>query len=258
MATHHTPDGLQLRLRLPAGRCEITTADTAETVVEAQPMNGSNASREAAESIVETLREHSEGGHELTVEVPKRKLLGFGNAQVLVRVRGPHGLDLDAATASADVVVTGRPRCADVRTASGDVSIEAADGATQVKTASGDVDLGQMRDATDVKTMSGDVIVRETGSATDVNTMSGDVRIRRAASGAIQMRSMSGDIEVAVAPGATLFVDANSASGDVRSEIPVTGSAPSGPADVDLRATSMSGDIVVTRAPAAQAAVSPE
>jgi DUF4097 and DUF4098 domain-containing protein YvlB len=258
MATHHTPDGLQLRLRLPAGRCEVTTADTAETVVEAQPMNGSNASREAAESIVETLREHSEGGHELTVEVPKRKLLGFGNAQVLVRVRGPHGLDLDAATASADVVITGRPRCADVRTASGDVSIEAADGATQVKTASGAVDLGQMRDATDVKTMSGDVIVRETGSATDVNTMSGDVRIRRAAAGAIQMRSMSGDIEVAVAPGSTLFVDANSASGDVRSEIPVTGSAPSGPADVDLRATSMSGDIVVTRAPAAQAAVAPE
>ena len=237
---------------------KVTTADTAETVVEAQPMNGSNASREAAESIVETLREHSEGGHELTVEVPKRKLLGFGNAQVLVRVRGPHGLDLDAATASADVVVTGRPRCADVRTASGDVSIEAADGATQVKTASGGVRIsGQMRDATDVKTMSGDVIVRESGSATDVNTMSGDVRIRRAASGAIQMRSMSGDVEVAVAPGSTLFVDANSASGDVRSEIPVTGSAPSGPADVDLRATSMSGDIVVTRAPAAQAAVAP-
>jgi hypothetical protein len=224
MATHHTPDGLQLRLRIPAGRCEVTTADTAETVIEAQPMNGSNASREAAESIVETLREHSEGGHELTVEVPKRKLLGFGNAQVLVRVRGPHGLDLDAATASADVVVT----------------------------ASGDVDLGQMRDATDVKTMSGDVIVRETGSATDVNTMSGDVRIRRAASGAIQMRSMSGDIEVAIAPGSTLFVDANSASGDVRSEIPVSGCAPSGPADVDLRATSMSGDIVVTRAPELQ------
>ena len=142
---------------------------------------------------------HPKGGHELTVEVPKRKLLGFGNAQVLIRVRGPHGLDLDAATASADVVVTGRPRCADVRTASGDVSIEAADGAVQVKTASGDVDLGHMRDATDVKTMSGDVIVRESGSATDVNTMSGNVRDPPAAAGAIQMRSMSGDVEVAIA-----------------------------------------------------------
>ena len=71
-------------------------------------MNGSKASREAADAVVETLRDRPEGGHELTVEVPKRKLLGFGNAQVLIRVRGPHGLDLDAATASADVVVTGR------------------------------------------------------------------------------------------------------------------------------------------------------
>lgn len=252
MATHHTPDGLQLKLRLAAGRCEITTTDTAETVVEAQPLNGSNASREAVESLVETLRDRAEGGHELTVEVPKRKLLGFGNAQVLIRVRGPHGLDLNAATASADVVATGRLGCADVRTASGDVSIEAADGATEVKTASGDVELGHMHDATDVKTMSGNVVVRETGTATEVNTMSGDVRIRRAASGAIQVRSMSGDLEAAIAPGATLFVDANSASGDVRSELQVTGNAPSGPADVDLRATSMSGDIVVTRAPEAQ------
>ena len=254
MATHHTPDGLQLKLRITAGRCEIETADTAETVVEAEPLNRSAASRSAVECLVEKLRTRPEGGHELLVEVPKHKRLmpGFGDAQVLIRVRGPYGLDLDAATASADVVVTGRLRCADVRTASGDVSIEAADGATEVKTASGDVELGHMHDATDVKTMSGNVVVRETGSATDVNTMSGDVRIRRAASGVIQVRSMSGDLEAAIAPGATLFVDANSTSGDVRSELPVTGDAPSGPADVDLRATSMSGDIVVTRAPEAQ------
>ena len=182
MATHHTPGRLELQVRVPAGRCEIETADTAETVVEAVPMNASSASRSAVECLVEKLSERPDGGHELRVEVPKHKRLlpGFGDAQVLIRVRGPHGLDLDAGTASADVIVTGRPRCADVRTASGDVSIEVADGAVQVKTASGDVNLGQMRDATDVKTMSGDVVVRESGSATDVNTMSGDVRIRRA------------------------------------------------------------------------------
>jgi len=51
-----------------------------------------------------------------------------------------------------------------------------------------------------------------------------------------------------IARGAALFVDANSASGDVRSELPVSGSAPDGgQADVELRATSMSGDIVVVR-----------
>jgi DUF4097 and DUF4098 domain-containing protein YvlB len=252
MATHHTPNGLQLFVKLPAGRCEIATDATADTVVEAEPLNGSSASRTAVDCLVESLRERPDGGHELRVEVPKHKrfLPGFGDAQVLIRIRAPHGVDLDAATASADVVVTGRLGAADVRTASGDVTIDDAQ-AAEVKTASGNVELGHMHDATDVKTMSGDVLVLTAGSATDVNTMSGDVRIRRVASGAIQVRSMSGDLEAAIAPGATLFVDATSASGNVSSELPVSSVGPAGPADVDLRATSISGDIIVTRAPAA-------
>ncbi len=249
MATHHTPNGLQLRVKLPAGRCEVTTDDTAETTVEAEPLNGSSASRTAVECLIETLHERSGGGHELRVEVPKHKRLlpGFGDAQVLIRIRAPHGTDLDVSSASADVVATGRVGAVDVRTASGDVTVQDAR-ATQVKTASGNVELGRMRDATDVKTMSGDVVVLDAGSATDVNTMSGDVRIRRVASGAVQVRSMSGDLEAAIAPGATLYVDATSASGNVSSELPVSSVGPSGPADVDLRATSMSGDILVTRA----------
>jgi putative adhesin len=251
MATHHTPNGVRLKVRVLSGRCEIETADTDDTVVEATPMNGSSASREAAEALVEELRELHGGGHELVVEVPKRKRLvpGFGDASVLIRVRGPHGLGLDASTASADVEVLGRLGDADVRTASGDVHIESAEGRAAVKTASGDVALGAMTGDTAVNTMSGDVRVQETATALNVNTMSGDVRIRRATGGTIQLRSMSGDLEAAIARGASLYVDATSASGDVRSELPVTGSAPDGgPADVELRATSLSGDIVVTRA----------
>jgi putative adhesin len=249
MATHHTPNGVRLKVRVLSGRCEIETADTDETVVEATPMNGSSASREAAEALVEELRDIHAGGHELVVEVPKRKRLGFGDASVLVRVRGPHGLGLDASTASADVEVLGRLGDADVRTASGDVHIESAEGRAAVKTASGDVALGTMSGDTSVNTMSGDVRVQETATALDVNTMSGDVRVRRATGGTVQLRSMSGDLEAAIARGASLYVDATSASGDVRSELPVTGSAPDGgPADVELRATSLSGDIVVTRA----------
>jgi DUF4097 and DUF4098 domain-containing protein YvlB len=257
MAPHHTPDGLRLELRLSAGRCEIETADTDETVVEAEPMNGSAASRQGAEALVETLSERSQGGHKLVVAMPKLRGLvsGLNNAQVLVRIRAPHGAELDAGTASADIVVRGRLGAADVRTASGDVTIEIAEQSTDVKTASGDVDVRSLQGAGSVNTMSGDVTVGETGAGLSVNTMSGDVKIGRAASGTIQVRSMSGDVRAGIARGATLFVDANSASGDVRSELPVTGAAPEGgPADVELRATSMSGDIVVVRAPESVAA----
>lgn len=251
MAAYHTPNDVRLKVRVLAGRCEIETADTTETVAQATPMNGSSASREAAEAVVEELRELAGGGHELVVEVPKRKRLvpGFGDASVLVRIRGPHGLGLDASTASADVEVVGRVGDADVRTASGDVHLESAEGRAAVKTASGDVALGTVTGDTGVNTMSGDVRIRETAAALSVNTMSGDVRITRATGGTIQLRSMSGDLEAAIARGASLYVDATSASGDVRSELPVTGSAPDGgSADVELRATSLSGDIVLTRA----------
>ena len=257
MATHHTPDGVRLELRLSAGRCEIETADTDETVVEAEPMNGRSASRDAADALVETLSTRSEGGHKLVVAMPKLRRLvpGLNEAQVLVRIRAPHGAELEAGTASADIVVHGRLGATDVRTASGDVSIGTAEHDTEVKTASGDVRVGVLRGAGGVNTMSGDVTVREASAPLTVNTMSGDVNIERVAAGAIQLRSMSGDLRAGIARGATLFVDANSASGDVRSELPVSGSAPAGgQPDVELRATSLSGDIVVVRAPESVAA----
>jgi Toastrack DUF4097 len=258
MAHHHTPGGLRLKLRIAAGRCEIETADTDETVVEAEPLNGSAASRAAVDELVERLRERPDGGHDLLVEVPRRRRLvpGFGEAQVLLRVRAPHGTGIDVSTAAADIAAGGRLGSVAVRTAAGGVTVESAEGPVDVKTASGDVEVGRLLGAGGVHTMSGDVVVAEAGASLTVNTMSGDVRIRRAAAGAIQLHSLSGDLEAAIAPGATMFIDATSTSGDVRSELPVTASAPAGPADVELRATSLSGDITVVRAPEAETVAS--
>jgi DUF4097 and DUF4098 domain-containing protein YvlB len=252
MATHHTPDGVRLKLRISAGRCEIETADTTETVVETEPMNGSAASREAADAMIEKLSSRSEGGHTLLVEMPKQRglLSSLRGAQVLVRIRAPHGADLDGSTASADIVVRGRVGATGVSTASGDVTIENAEQAAEVATASGDVKVRALGAGGSVNTMSGDVTVGETSGTLSVNTMSGDVKIERVATGAIQVRSMSGDVRAGIARGATLFVDADSKSGDVSSELPVTGETPAaGHADVELRASSMSGDILVARAP---------
>jgi DUF4097 and DUF4098 domain-containing protein YvlB len=250
MGTHHTPAGLHLKLRIASGRCEIETADTDETVVYAEPLNGSSASREAVENLVEELRELPDGGSELLVEVPRKRrfIANFNQASVLVRVRGPHGLHVDAACASADVIARGRLGSADVRTASGDVSIDHVDGQADVKTASGDVEISDLLAGGAVHTMSGDVAVRRVRTAFAAYTMSGDVRIGSVGAGSVELRSMSGDLRVAIARGATLYVDATSTSGDVRSELPVTSEAPAGPADVRLSATSLSGDILVTRA----------
>src|SRR5215212_5649172 len=90
-----------------------------------------------------------------------------------------------------------------------------------------------------------DVDVRES-SAARINTASGDVRIRRVAEGDLRIHSASGDVEVGIAKGSRLWVDAQSLSGSTSSELELEGA----PADdegplVELRAQTMSGDIAV-------------
>ena len=56
MTIHETPDPLTLRLRLPAGRIEITTWDDQRTEVEIDPIEDDDASREAAAAAPAGLR----------------------------------------------------------------------------------------------------------------------------------------------------------------------------------------------------------
>jgi hypothetical protein len=85
--------------------------------------------------------------------------------------------------------------------------------------------------------------------------MSGDLRVERLAAGAVELRTMSGDIVASVRAGATLWIDASSMSGEVSSDLPVSDSAPAGGhTDIELRASSMSGDIDLRRAEEASTA----
>ena len=93
------------------------------------------------------------------------------------------------------------------------------------------------------------MLVREAGSSVSVNTASGDQEIGSAVEGSVTLKSASGDLKVGIREGSTLWVDARSRSGEVRSELPVSDAPPEGDAPhVELRANTMSGDITVARA----------
>ena len=254
ITTHHTPGVLDLDIRVQAGRVDIETADTAETTVEIESLDGGDAARAAVESARQELRPVGER-HRLVIEVPRRpRLFGWNEPEVLVRIRCPHGTGVVAKTASADLELRGRAGTFSTKTASGDVTVEAA-GDVDVKTASGDVSIGAVAGRANVNTMSGDIVVDEAAASVSVHTMSGDLRIERLASGTAEMRSMSGDIVATVRPGATLWIDASSMSGEVSSDLPVSDTAPSGGGtDIELRASSMSGDIDLRRAEEASTA----
>jgi DUF4097 and DUF4098 domain-containing protein YvlB len=272
MTTHATPGELTLRLHLPAGRIEITTWDQPTTDVQVEPLDSSSAAAELAASVRQQLRERG-GGHELVVETPDRKgIRGFRRSPELrFTIAAPHGAHVYAETASADIDARGQLGGFEVKTASGDVSAEAAAGAVTLKTVSGDVNLttaaaaarintvsgdvhiGSVAGEAVVNLVSGDVHVGEAGASVSVKSVSGDVNLAAVRRGEVRLMSVSGDLTIAVVPGARLWMDVSSLSGDTSSDLDVSDGGSAGEVDLRVRANSTSGDIQLLRSQRASA-----
>jgi DUF4097 and DUF4098 domain-containing protein YvlB len=260
--TFSTPGPVTLTVNIPAGEINLETSDEPETHVELDARD-----EEALEQCTIELRRRGDG-HELIVEAPKKfRLLGGGNGDYRLNIRAPHGADVDISTSSADVEARGRFGTVELNTASGDARFDEVDGEARinaasgdirlrdvngdatVNSASGDVELGTLAGRGKIRSASGDVEIIEAKSNLSVQTASGDQEIGSIKSGQVTLQSASGDIEVGVAQGATLWIDAKSMSGDTTSDLELEGDPPAeGGAAVELRATSMSGDIHIRRA----------
>jgi len=157
-------------------------------------------------------------------------------------------------TASGDVdlgEITGDAR---VKTASGDVSVEDVHGTTSVQTASGDLAVQRARSDLTGQLVSGDIWIRDALKSASLNTVSGDVRIDAAREGVVQVNAISGDINIGVRRGSSVFVDCNTISGSMTSELELSDSPSSeagepGP-QLEIRAKTVSGDVSLTRAAA--------
>ena len=282
--TFQTPGETRLDIRLGSGEVRLETAEVQETTVVLEPLRDNDASAAAIENARLELRDRG-NGHEVVIDVRDRGRVIFRNAEVLIAVTCPEGTSVETKSGSADVEGHGRFGSVEVETgsgdvefgeiageahvnaasgdvqlasvggnarintASGDVQIRSIDGDAKINSASGDVILREVRGELSVNSASGDVLVREAASSVGVNTASGDQEIGSVSTGSVTLKSASGDLKVGIKEGSTLWVDARSRSGDVRSELPVSDLPPdvNGPT-VELRANTMSGDITVTRA----------
>jgi hypothetical protein len=253
MAEHRflTPAPVDLDLEIPVGEIQVETIDGDESFVS---VTGN-----------EKLVEHTEvrlDGNRLVVALKGKKPFGitisigdfsFGTNGLNVAVRIPHSSAASLATASADMKLKGRYKTVGVKSASGDVAVTGeVEGDATVKSVSGDVRLGLVGGDLRVQTVSGDVLTGSVGGSVESKTVSGDVHVDSVREGTVTAQSVSGDIELGVAPGTTLDVDAGSVSGDLSSEVPL-GSDPSavavdgGPTLV-VRGKTVSGDFRVFRA----------
>jgi hypothetical protein len=235
--TFDTPEPPELRINLPSGDVRVeTSAEATQTYVEISGPNEDDARIEQRRN-------------QIVVEIEKKKLFGFKGDHTIL-VTAPFGARVDGHFASADFDGNGRLGDVSIDTASGDVRLANVDGRLEVNTASGDLRVDFVGDDLRVNSASGDVTVHEAEHDAKIRTASGDIVIRSAVQGKIDITSASGDVEVGIRPGSKVFIDASSMSGDMSSELDVTDAPPpesDGP-NIDFRARTMSGDVLVRRA----------
>jgi hypothetical protein len=264
---------VEVEVRLTSGEVEIDTT-SGVTQIEVELIAHDEESQQLVDEARIDLHDGA-GRPRLTVDVPQRRSGGFnfgflfGRQGITCRVKAPEGSGLQVRTKSADVTARGRlgglnvssasgDVVADhvdggvsVKSASGDVSVHEVDGGLNIQTASGDVDVDTARGPVSIATASGDVSIGEAYDNVSANTVSGDQHHGAVMRGTVSAHSVSGDVQIAVRRGSKVFLDCSTVSGDTSSELGVSSEAPAGDGPMlEIRAKTVSGDIVITRAPA--------
>lgn len=265
-----TPDPVALYVEIGSGQVDVTATDTAESRVE---LTG----RHADEVVVEL------DGRNLRVIAPKRRAGFFSNDDSLfATITVPTRSDLAVRTGSADLGVVGEIGSVHVKTGSGDVRLDTLSGQATIETGSGDVEieesaselrvkcgsgdvrvnavrasaavstgsgdvqLGATHGPAVVKTGSGDVRVVEADSDVSLVTGSGDLQIETARRGKFSAKGASGSIHVGIPAGIPVWTDISTVSGRIHSNVEGGGEPTSDGDHVELRATTVSGDVVLS------------
>ena len=205
--------------------------------------------------LVEQFRDHIQigeegrlrGSYRIRLEVPAGTDLTTAVASGNVDVRGPVG-DCAARSASGDVAVENASGRLEIKVASGDVTIKQAGGDTRVVSASGDVKIVAADGDCSVSCASGDADLGTVTGGLNVKTASGGVLVKRFEGDTLIAKSVSGRLDLRVASGRRVDLDLRTLSGKVDLPSPSDSPAPPDGPEVQLRAKSVSGNIIIRRA----------
>jgi DUF4097 and DUF4098 domain-containing protein YvlB len=173
----------------------------------------------------------------------------LGGSDLDVQVVVPQGSSLEVKSVSGDVALLGPFDDVEVKTVSGDVAIVEPCTVLDVHTASGDVSTGPVLRSLRCRSASGDVECLGTATSTEIMSASGDARVTASQAGRVVVKVVSGDVNVKVARGLVIDIDANTLSGDLSTNIDLDASGDLGSDEdqVFVKVTSVSGDIRVDK-----------
>jgi DUF4097 and DUF4098 domain-containing protein YvlB len=191
---------------------------------------------------------------DLSTKLGSAGLLARGRLGAVHLASGSGDIDLEdvraasVRTGSGDTVIGAVEADADVKAGSGDVRLRSVGGAARVATGSGSVEIGDGQGALSLKSGSGDLVVGAASGDTSLSTASGDLSVGRVQHGKVQLRNVSGNIRLGVAAGTPVWTDVKTTTGRVRSALPPLGPPRDDQQYVEVRASSVSGDIHLVEA----------
>ena len=272
MSEHHfdTPSPISLYVEIGKGSVQIVAADVTESHVEV-------TGRDADQVQVER------SGDEITIVAPRQRT-GFlrGDPDLDVVATVPSDSALAVRTGSADVSVRGTVSACHLKSGSGDVRLESLDRPSSIETGSGDVRVDEARAELRIKSGSGDITIGHVSAALSVSTGSGDVEIAAtdgpavvktgsgdlrvvdartdvslttgsgdlvidtASRGRFSAKGASTDIRIGVPAGIPVWTDVSTVTGQIQSNLAGAGEPRAGADHVELRAKTVSGDIILT------------
>jgi hypothetical protein len=250
---------LEATARLGTGQVTVEPAEAGTAWASVEPVDpGHEPSVRLAEQANITL-----DGNELRVDVPDtRRQFRRGEVKVAFGLPGRSGLSVKGGM--VDVAVRGGLLALSAKLGAGDVEADEVTEGLAVKAGQTDVRLGRAGNVavttgqgslraervgpTAFKTGQGDVELGRTDGSVAVKGGSVDLTVHEAGAGDIAFTTGSGSATVGVAAGTTVELDLMSVSGDVRCDLPMESSAPSGGAGLHLKLRTGSGDLRVSPA----------
>lgn len=259
---------INLSARLGHGSLTVRTADDlTEAVVELLPGSGSTdlVERMTVEMSGPTLVVHAprQGGLADLLAPWRPNWSGGVTATVTV----PTGTALKISTFTGSVTVQGRCGGADVATGSGEIRMDEVDGDLLLRYGSAQSSVQRVSGSVTVRSGSGDAHFGEVlgdlasgcGSGLlEADEVRGSVRCRSGSGGAkigavfgdVDLASGSGAMTIGLPAGVTARLEVNTASGRVRSDLPIEDRPATRKGEITVRARTGSGDIRLFRAAA--------
>jgi DUF4097 and DUF4098 domain-containing protein YvlB len=199
-------------------------------------------------------------GTDLYIRLPRTASIEVDTVSSDIDVDGSAGESIVLETVSGDVEAKASPGRIEILTVSGEVEFVGSVSRTVVETVSGDISLSAIHGEIEISTVSGDVsLLAEEVDRGSFDSVSGDLKLDIAINdgGRLSSESMSGDLTLRLPAEQQAGFEAQTYSGEIRTDFGESGKVSRGPGSVLkfqegnngalIRLESFSGDIHIRR-----------